>query len=387
MNPREFSGDFFKFIIICMAKFRKELLIFTITAVSVPLVVLLLIHFTPEPPVSEMECARVTISMAGKSKADSFSKKLFNEAKIYYDSALANWHKENKRFLYFRDYEKVAMFAELSAKKANEASESSIINSSSLKFKLIQEIDSLNNLISEINYLFHTYPLTSEIRDRISRGKLFLKEAEIANSNHQYLLANRKISDAEYLLTASYSNVNENLQLYFKSYPEWNKWINKTISDSRKNRDYSIIIDKFSRKCFIYLNGVRKYEYEADLGRNWVGDKRVRGDKATPEGMYKITKKLEGNKTKYYKALLLNYPNDDDKKRFKSEFERGSLPTSATIGNLIEIHGNGGKGADWTDGCVALTDTDMDTLFKIAKPGTAVTIVGSMVDLKNIVKR
>jgi lipoprotein-anchoring transpeptidase ErfK/SrfK len=54
---------------------------------------------------------------------------------------------------------------------------------------------------------------------------------------------------------------------------------------------------------------------------------------------------------------------------------------------MIEIHGNGGKGADWTAGCIALTDREMDSLFKIVKVGTPVTIVGSMHDLKYILKR
>ena len=54
---------------------------------------------------------------------------------------------------------------------------------------------------------------------------------------------------------------------------------------------------------------------------------------------------------------------------------------------MIEIHGNGGKGIDWTEGCVALTDKEMDVVFKIAKVGTPVTIVGSMVELENIVNR
>jgi len=100
--------------------------------------------------------------------------------------------------------------------------------------------------------------------------------------------------------------------------------------------------------------------------------------------MYKITKKIKGSKTKYYKALLLDYPNDEDKERFKSEITRGSLPASAKIGELIEIHGNGGKGIDWTEGCVALTDKEMDELFMIAKVGTPVTIIGSMIDLKYV---
>ncbi|MBE3139905.1 MAG: L,D-transpeptidase family protein, partial [Thermoplasmata archaeon] len=89
----------------------------------------------------------------------------------------------------------------------------------------------------------------------------------------------------------------------------------------------------------------------------------------------------------YYKALLLDYPNDEDKKRFKSEIKHGSLPASAKIGDLIEIHGNGGKGVDWTEGCIALTDKEMDVVFRIVKAGTPVTIVGSMVDLQYVVNR
>ncbi|MCX6327494.1 MAG: L,D-transpeptidase family protein [Bacteroidia bacterium] len=370
-----------------MRKDWRDVLIFAAVAVSMPLIVLLLIRFTPQPPIGEMEYARETLSKAGKNNADTYSKKLYSEAKIFYDSAMVNWQKENERFLYFRDYDKVAMFAELSAKKASQAGANSISSTSNLKINLKQKIDFLNDLISDINELFTTYPLSSEIRNRISKGKMLLTEAEIAYKKGQYLQANRKITDSEYLLTASYENAASNLKNYFKSYSVWENWVEKTINESKKNRDYSIIIDKYSRKCFVYLNGTKKYEFEAELGKNWVGDKRVKGDKATPEGMYKITKKIEGRKTKYYKALLLDYPNDEDKEKFKSEIARGSLPASAKIGDLIEIHGNGGKGIDWTEGCVALTDKEMDVIFKIVKVGTLVTIVGSMVDLQNVVNR
>jgi murein L,D-transpeptidase YafK len=108
---------------------------------------------------------------------------------------------------------------------------------------------------------------------------------------------------------------------------------------------------------------------------------------ATPEGMYKIAQKFDGSKTKYYKALLLDYPNEEDKEKFRSEIQHGSLPASAKIGGLIEIHGNGGKGIDWTAGCIALTDSEMDIVFRIAKVGTPVTIIGSMVDLKDVVDK
>jgi len=370
-----------------MRKVWREVLIFAAVAVSIPIIILLLIRFTPQPPIGEMDYAREILSKAETNKADTYSKKLFTLARIYYDSAMINWQKENKRFIYLRDYDKVAMFAELSSKKASQADENSISSTTNLIIKVKQKINSLKNLVAVINQLFTTYPLSSEIRNRISEGKMLLEEADIAYKKGQYLQANRKMTDSEYLLTASYDNATTNLKNYFKSYPVWKNWADKTINESKKNRDYSIIIDKFSRKCFVYLNGAKKYEFEAELGKNWVGDKRVKGDQTTPEGMYKITKKYERNKTKYYKALLLDYPNDEDMVKFKSEIAHGSLPASAKIGGLIEIHGNGGKGIDWTEGCIALTDQEMDTVFRIAKTGTPVTIVGSMIELENIVNR
>jgi hypothetical protein len=334
-----------------------------------------------------MAYAREILSKAEKNRADTYSKKLFTEAKSLYDSAMANWQKENKRFIYFRHYDKVVKFSELSAKKASQATDNSVSSSSNLKIKLKEKIESLNNLVIQIDELFTTYPLSSEVRNRISKGKLLLDEAEIVYNKGQYLQASRKITDSEYLLTESYENASANLKNYFKSFSVWKKWVDKTLNESKKSRDYSIIIDKFSRKCFVYLSGSKKYEFEAELGRNWVGDKRERGDLATPEGMYKITQKFDGSKTKYYKALLLDYPNEEDKEKFRSEIQHGSLPASAKIGGLIEIHGNGGKGIDWTEGCIALTDTEMDVIFKIAKVGTPVTIIGSMVDLKDVVDK
>ena len=370
-----------------MRKIWRDVLIFSAIAVSIPLFILLLVHFTPRPPIADMEHAREVLSEAEKSRADTYSKKLFTEAKIFYDSAMVNWKKENKRFIYFRHYDKVAKFAGLCVKKASQASESSVSTSSNLKIKLKQKIESLNDLVNQIDGLFNTYPLTNEIRNRISNGKILLGEAEIVYNKGQYLQANRKLTDAEYLLSESYDYANTNLKNYFKSYSVWKKWADRTLSDSKKNKDYSIIIDKFSRKCFIYLSGSKKYEFEAELGKNWVGDKRTMGDMATPEGMYRITKKFDGGKTKYYKALLLDYPNEEDKEKFREEIAHGSLPSSAKIGGLIEIHGNGGKGIDWTEGCIALTDKEMDVVFKIVKVGTPVTIIGSMVDLKDVIEK
>jgi murein L,D-transpeptidase YafK len=134
----------------------------------------------------------------------------------------------------------------------------------------------------------------------------------------------------------------------------------------------------------LYLDGVKKYDFEAELGRNWVGDKKRMGDKATPEGVYKIVKKYQGRETAYYKALSLDYPNPDDKARFQSLISNGSIPAFSKIGSGIEIHGGGGKGVDWTEGCIALKDSEIDVIFNLVDPGTSVTIVGSTKSLDEI---
>ncbi|HEX2975798.1 MAG TPA: L,D-transpeptidase family protein [Bacteroidales bacterium] len=370
-----------------MKKIWRDVLILSAAAVFISLTVFLLIKLTPRPPVEQMELARVSLSNAVKSRADTYSRKLYNEAKTNYDSAMANWERQNTRFIFFRKYDRVEMFAKISASKASEASESSIANSSSLKVKIRQKISTLENLVVDIDNLFTTYPLPAETRNRISKGKLLLKEADVAYDKGDYLQANRKISDSEYLLVSSNDSATENLKNYFKSFPVWQSWTEKAIRESKKNGNYSIIIDKFSRKFMVYHGGVLKMEFDAELGKNWVGDKRMKGDNATPEGMYRITKKFDSRSTKYYKALLLDYPNAEDLAKFKSEKNKGSIPAWAKIGGLIEIHGNGGKGIDWTEGCIALTDKEMDSVFRIAAVGTPVTIVGSTVDLATIMKK
>jgi len=85
-----------------------------------------------------------------------------------------------------------------------------------------------------------------------------------------------------------------------------------------------------------------------------------------------------GARTRYYKALLVDYPNDEDLERWEKARREGTISRRVGVGGLIEIHGHGGQGTDWTDGCVALRDRDMDRLLTYAGLGTPVTIVGTV---------
>jgi hypothetical protein len=374
-------------MLISMGKTWKHILILSAIAVFLTLIGFPIFYPVPSPPVNEVKYALTALSLAEKNKSETFSGELYAEAKACYDSAIISWQKENKKSRYSRDYNKVVMFAGLSAQKANQASENSRNSSSNLDVKIRQKLNALNNLVTDLTEMFSDYPLTQEIRNHISNGKFLLIESELAYKENQYKLADEKLLESENLLTSSYEKAFSNIRNYFRSYPEWKRLIDSTIAVSKETRDYSIIVDKYSRKVFVYLGGEKIDEYSAELGRNWVGDKRIRGDKATPEGMYKITKKFESDSTIYYKALLLDYPNNEDTANFEAAIAKGTLPKSAKIGEMIEIHGNGGRGADWTSGCIALTDREMDSIFKIAKIGTPVTIVGSMNDLRHILNR
>ncbi len=363
----------------------KNLIITIIALALISLAVFLLARFIPQPPEEKVTYARIALSEATSNKADTYSKKLYHEAKALYDSAMINWQEENKRFIYFRNFEKVAGFAELSARKAEQAAKISKNNVTDLNIYLKLKIDKLNNIADQIDKRYASYPLSAEAWNRISQGRMLLKESEVAYWKGEYAQAKIKITDSELLLNESYEKANAHLKEYFNSFPVWKKWADMTIRESRQNHNYAIIIDKYSRKCLVYFGGMKKYEYHVELGKNWVGDKREKGDKATPEGMYKVVKKFGSNKTKYHKALLINYPNKTDKEEFRNEIARGTLPRNAKIGSLIEIHGDGGRGIDWTEGCISLANPEMDIVFKIANEGTPVTIIGSMVNLDQLI--
>lgn len=158
------------------------------------------------------------------------------------------------------------------------------------------------------------------------------------------------------------------------SMKQWRRWIDDLVERSRREEIYAIAVDKVAHKTYLLKNGRVIHSYQSELGYNSARPKLFAGDGATPEGTYKITKVKIGN-TKFYKALLLDYPNDLDKRRFAENKRKGIISRGSGIGKLIEIHGDGGNGNDWTDGCVALSNSDMDHLVRFVGVGTPVVIV------------
>jgi len=162
---------------------------------------------------------------------------------------------------------------------------------------------------------------------------------------------------------------------------KYHSWIDKTIAESKQNDDYALIIDKSQYTLNIIKNGEFHSKYNIELGPNPIDDKKIEGDGCTPEGMYHIVNMKDEGQTRYHKALLINYPNSDDKKKFKHLKDSGQILPTDTIGGLIEIHGMGtgykgnGKGQNWTLGCIALSNADIDEVFDVVSKNSRVTIV------------
>jgi hypothetical protein len=157
----------------------------------------------------------------------------------------------------------------------------------------------------------------------------------------------------------------------------WQRWQRETIDWSRREGRLAIVVVKDAHTMTLYSRGVALKRYTVELGFNWIADKLQEGDGATPEGRYRVVKRMDNLSSEYYKALLIDYPNADDRAEFSGLRRRGELPPGARIGGLIEIHGSGGRKQDWTNGCVAVTNAEMDEVFPRVTVGTPVTIIGS----------
>jgi len=132
---------------------------------------------------------------------------------------------------------------------------------------------------------------------------------------------------------------------------------------------------------------VRKFNVA--LGRAPVGTKLIRGDNRTPEGRYYVCEKNANSR--FRRFLGLSYPNREDADRgfarrlitanewgeiFFANLLRTTPPWSTALGGRVGIHGQSGRDMsfDWTEGCIAVTDADIDYLYETVPIGTPVII-------------
>ncbi len=154
----------------------------------------------------------------------------------------------------------------------------------------------------------------------------------------------------------------------------WQLWVDETIASTIPDGT-AIVIDKVRHRGFLIRGGRVELGFRIELGTRGMMRKVWEGDGATPEGRYRISEKKDLGESRYRRALLIDYPNADDRRDHAEAVRRGLVPARRGPGGLIEIHGYGGRGQDWTNGCVALSDRDIDRLFSEVEVGTPVTLV------------
>jgi len=364
---------------------RKVILKWTIfVIVAIVLTIVAVSFFSQKPPVDIIESARKSIAEARKAEADVYSINELVAAEGKWQEAMDEWKINNDKNPLFRDYEKALKSASEAITLAEAAKVKSVKIKAELHEYIQKTIKSLRVSLSSIETVKDILPLNHPVRKRITPVLLKLDEAESAYKRDDLITARKIIDSINTSIEKLRDQTADLLDNYFKSYPEWIR-LNEEMKQWSKSRSaVSLVVDKFSRKCIVYKSGKKIREFDVELGINWLGDKVQKGDKATPEGKYTITVKKSGRNTIYYKALLINFPNADDRRRFNQQKSAGNIARNANIGSAIEIHGGGGKGIDWTDGCVALTNRDMDNLYSLCSVGTPVAIVGSLTPLDKL---
>jgi murein L,D-transpeptidase YafK len=134
-----------------------------------------------------------------------------------------------------------------------------------------------------------------------------------------------------------------------------------------------VVVLKTERKLILMQGDYVLSVYRIALGRYPTGHKQQEGDSKTPEGSYTLDYKLKDSD--FYRAIRVSYPNDQD---ISYARERGVDP-----GGKIMIHGLPNKlsatrvghpSIDWTQGCIAVTNREMDEIWGMVDPGTPIEI-------------
>jgi murein L,D-transpeptidase YafK len=161
----------------------------------------------------------------------------------------------------------------------------------------------------------------------------------------------------------------------------------KGLSRCDATPDNYIVVRKSKRNLDLCAKGATVSSFHVGLGFAPVGDKEKQGDGKTPEGAFYIPRLVPDSS--YYKAFLVSYPDKDDAARglaagLISADETSQIdaaqdaclepPQETGLGGLIELHGNGGS-QDWTHGCIAVEDKEIDQLWGSLGVGDTIIIL------------
>jgi len=140
-----------------------------------------------------------------------------------------------------------------------------------------------------------------------------------------------------------------------------------------------IVIDKSNYELYVYDKLGWFATYPVVFGNNSLDDKKMEGDRNTPEGNFKIANKRVHEKWDRYMGL--DYPTSESLAKFNQRKQRGEIPRSASPGGGVGIHGTWphedfiiDRYKNWTNGCISLKNEDVEDLYSFVPVGTPVSI-------------
>jgi len=239
--------------------------------------------------------------------------------------------------------------------------------------KIEQRLRLMNTRVGDIGsrVVLGEHPLETEVH--VKQARLFLEQGHFEHSIQASERAGKILLTQTALLTNELGRYADDDLI-----AAWRESAQRTIDWSRTHRAQAIVISKADRVLTLYKNGRKVLTYPIRLGSRGIRAKQHYGDGATPEGEYRIQRKRGPGQTPYFRALILDYPNIDDRRRFEEAQKAGLIPKSQHMPGLIQLHGIAQGISDQPYGSIVLDNPQIARLFDQVAVGTPVNIVGAL---------
>ena len=161
------------------------------------------------------------------------------------------------------------------------------------------------------------------------------------------------------------------LVLMVVSLAAWSAWPRPALSPDAKAD--LVVVQKSARRLELYRRGVLLKSYAVSLGRHPTGPMQQQGDGRTPEGEYRLDYRKADSS--FHRALHISYPGPADIAVARAlRVDPGGLVMVHGMKNGLGWIGRVHRAVDWTDGCVAVTNREMDELWRAVPDGTKIVL-------------
>ncbi len=355
---------------------KKEVCLSILTAGVVVCAWFSSLIFSPMPPMKTIQHCLPNLDKAGRMEAERYAPVWFHAAQESWKKLLEEWRFQNNLYPSRRNFSRVHLLADSVNECSARSSTITLFRKDSLRMALAADLWQISMRLKKLSERYHLFPVNPSIERKINQHHLSFIESQRIYREKEYRATARWINPLKNTLNKTEKELESAQNKFFQRIPEWRRWARDWIAWSKENQNVALIINKSAHTCILVRSGNIENQYKVEMGPHWYIPKSRAGDGATPEGKYFITGKKNARETRFYKALDISYPNDEDRRRNYSMYAGESQNTP--LGGDIEIHGQGGLGFDWTQGCIALKNEDMDMIYQAAEIGTPVIIVGSL---------